>query len=170
LAVFFSRGVCIRSWCAKTKSLRLIYNKMPSVGSFKAQPVTRTFAITQGPDSTGVYYFTQSRINDWYADNSSEVNKLGEGFYIVKGNFYNIMNDLNNNGSYDGRKSLIDFGKEIVFGNEVNSRLIVLRRVQFFDDSSVGGDGREGYVCVENNTSNLAPSDWGRYTVRVART
>ena len=32
-----------------------------------------------------------------------------------------------------------------------------------------GGDGFEGYVVIENNTNDLAPSDWGRFTVRVAR-
>jgi hypothetical protein len=142
---------------------------MPSVGTYKAQPVTRTFTVTQGPDSTGVYYFTQSTIDSWYSSNSSDLSKVSDGLYIVTGNFYNTMNNLNSTGTYDGRKTLIDFGKEIVFGNSVNSRLIVLRRVQFFGAASIGGDGSEGYVVVENNTTDLAPSDWGRFTVRVAR-
>lgn len=143
---------------------------MPSVGTFKAQPTTRCFVITQGPDSTGVYYFLASTIESWYASNSGDVTKLGAGLYIVPGtNFYSVMNNLNNDGSEDGRKTLIDMGKEIIFGNSVNSRLIVLRKIQFFGPVATGGDGYEAYVCVENNTTELAPSDWGRYTVRVAR-
>lgn len=143
---------------------------MPSVGSFKAQPTTRCFVITQGPDSTGVYYFLASTIDSWYASNSADVTKLGEGLYIVPGtDFYNVMSDLSSDGSYDGRKTLIDMGKEIIFGNSVNSRLIVLRKIQFFGPVATGGDGFEAYVVVENNTDELAPSDWGRYTVRVAR-
>lgn len=143
--------------------------KMTSLTSFKAQPVTRTFAVTQGPDSTGVYLFAKYNIDQWYSNNSSNVRKVSDSLYIITGNFYDVMDNLSYDNDYDGRKSLVDFGKEIVFGNEVNSRLLVLRRVQLYGDMSVGGDGREGYVVVENNTTNLAPSDWGRFTVRVAR-
>ncbi len=147
---------------------------MPSVGTYKAQPVTRAFAITQGPDQTGVYYFTNQGINNWYNANSSSVTKVGEGLYIVDGDFqdivYNGSNPLENSGTYNNRKSLLDFGKEVIIGNTVNSRLLVLRRVQTWDDAAVGGDGREFYVVTENNTYDLAPSGYGRFTVRVART
>lgn len=142
---------------------------MPSVGTFRAQPVTRAFVITQGPDNTGVYYFSKSGIDSWFDNNSDNVTKVSEGLYIVTGTFSSVMNNLNYAGTYDGRKTLIDFGKDVVIGNEINSRLLVLRRVQFWEDASKGGDGFEGYVVVENNTNDLAPSDWGRFTVRVAR-
>ncbi len=147
---------------------------MPSVGSFKAQPVTKTFAVTQGGGSTGVYIFTNQNINTWYNENSSDVTKVSDSFYIVTGNFYDVvgnrdLNGLQDSGEYDGRKSLIDFGKEVIIGNTVNSRLLVLRRVQVWDSASVGGDGREFYVVSENHTTDLAPNDWGRLTVRVAR-
>lgn len=142
---------------------------MSSTLSFKAQPLTRTFVITQGPDQTGVYYFTKENVDSWFESNMDDIRKVSGSFYIITGSFVNTMNNLNYEGTWDGRKSLIDFGKEIIFGNERESRLIVLRRVQFFGDASAGADGHEGYVVVENNTTNLAPSDWGRFTVRVAR-
>jgi hypothetical protein len=142
---------------------------MPSIGTFLAQPVTRTFVITQGPDSTGVYYFSKAAIDTWYDNNSENVTKVSEGLYIVRGAFGSVVGNLNYTGTFDGRKTLIDFGKEVIIGNDINSRLLVLRRVQFWEDASKGGDGFEGYVVVENNTDDLAPSDWGRFTVRVAR-
>lgn len=147
---------------------------MPSIGTYKAQPVTRTFAITQGPDQTGVYYFTPSDVESWYTANSSNVTKVSEGLYIVTSSdfqnvVYNGSNPLENSGTYSNRKSLLDFGKEIIIGNTVNSRLLVLRRVQIWDDASVGGDGREFYIVTENNTYDLAPGGYGRFTVRVAR-
>lgn len=144
---------------------------MPSVGTFRAQPVTRTFAITQGPNSNGVYYFNKAAIDTWYDNNSDNVTKVSEGLYVVSNdaNFGSVVGNLSLTGTYDGRKTLIDFGKEVIIGNETNSRLLVLRRVQFWADAAKGGDGFEGYVVVENNTNDLAPNDWGRFTVRVAR-
>ncbi len=143
---------------------------MPSVGTYKAQPVTRTFVCTQeSGDHWGTYYFTQSAVDAWIANNSSDINKIGEGLLIVTGDFSDIMSNLSSSGRFTARKSLIDFGKEIVIGNTVNSRLLVLRRVQTWDYASVGGDGREAYVVVENNTEDLASGDAGRWTVRVAR-
>jgi hypothetical protein len=147
---------------------------MPSIGSFKAQPLTKTFAITQGPNQVGVYYFTPQGFNTWYSANTDNITKISDSFFIVTGNFYDIVYDndndnrLRNSGTYDGRKSLVDFGKEIVIGNPVNSRLLVFRRVQVWADSSIGGDGREFYVLTENNTED-AGSEYGRFTVRVAR-
>jgi hypothetical protein len=142
---------------------------MPSVGTYKAQPVTRTFVVTQGPDAnTGVYYFNKTAIDSWASDNT-DVTKVSDGLYIVKNSadFRDTIYDIDVTGTYEGRKSLVDFGKEVIIGNEVNSRLIVLRRVQFWGNASIGGDGSEGYVCVENNVSDTG--DYGRFTVRVAR-
>lgn len=145
---------------------------MPSIGTFKAQPVTRCFVCTQeSGDHWGTYYFNASAIESWFNGNTDTVTKVSEGLYIVasSANFYDVMQDLNSNGRYTARKTLIDFGKDVIIGNEVNSRLLVLRRVQVFGEASVGGDGSEAYVVVENNTTDLAPYDAGRFTVRVAR-
>jgi hypothetical protein len=61
-------------------------------------------------------------------------------------------------------------GDEYVIGNTANSRLIVLRKVQGYASVQGGGlNGVVGYVCIENNTTEVAPNNWGRYTVRVAR-
>ncbi len=143
---------------------------MPSIGSYKAQPVTRTFVCTQDSgDHWGTYYFTQSQIDDWKSNNASDINQVSEGLLLITGDFSNVMDNLNTSGRYTARKTLIDFGKDIIIGNEVNSRLLVLRRVQTWAPASEGGDGDEAYVVVENNTTDLAPSDAGRFTVRVAR-
>ncbi len=113
-------------------------------------------------------------ISTWYNANTDNITKISDSFYIVNGDFQNIVynnsnpNHLSNSGTYDGRKSLIDFGKEIVIGNPVNSRLLVLRRVQAWDNASVGGDGREFYIVTENHTEELG-GEYGRFTVRVAR-
>jgi hypothetical protein len=41
--------------------------------------------------------------------------------------------------------------------------------VQSYGAASVGGAGAEGYVVTENNTTDLASGNIGRFTVRVAR-
>ena len=145
--------------------------KMTSLISYKAQPLTRAFVITQGypgSEQSGVYYFSTSDIDAWYAANSGSISKVG-GLYTITGDFGAIMDTLDNTDVYDGRKTLLDFGKEYIFGNTVNSRLLVLRRVQFWADAAVGGAGGEGFVVVENNTNELAADNEGRFTVRVAR-
>lgn len=143
---------------------------MPSVGTYKAQPLTRTYVCTQeSGDHWGTYYFSASAIDSWVSDNSSDIIKVSESLLIVTGDFASVMDNLNTSGRFTARKSLVDFGKQIVIGNEVNSRLVVLRRVQVYGPASEGGDGSEAYVVVENNTTDLAPSDAGRWTVRVAR-
>ncbi len=145
---------------------------MPSIGTYKAQPVTRTFVCTQeSDDHYGTYYFNNAAIQSWFDANTDAITKVSEGLYIVanSANFASVMDDLETSGRYTARKTLIDFGKDIVIGNEANSRLLVLRRVQVFGAAAVGGDGGEGYVVVENNTTDLATNDAGRFTVRVAR-
>jgi hypothetical protein len=83
---------------------------------------------------------------------------------------YTGGSSLPTSGTYDERKSLIDLGKQYVIGNTANSRLLVLRLVLFPNDSVVGGlGGNARYVVVENNTTDLAPSDAGRFSVRVSR-
>lgn len=142
---------------------------MSSVRSFLAQPVTRTYVITQGDNGqTGVYYFSKEDIDAFVARNSN-VSAVGSVLTVTSGDFSSTLNDLDVTGTMDNRKSLIDMGKQIVIGNTINSRLITLRQIQFFAPSSQGGDGFEAYIVVENETTDVAPSGWGRFTVRVAR-
>ena len=141
---------------------------MSSVLTHISQPRTACFVITQGPDQTGVYYFLKSAVENWAATHEN-VSSVGSLHTVVSGNFADTVRDLDYEDTLDGRKTLIDLGRQIIIGNVVNSRLLVLRQVQFFGDAVDGGDGSEGYVVVENNTYDLAQNDWGRFTVRVAR-
>jgi hypothetical protein len=142
---------------------------MPSIGTFKAQPLTRTFTVTQ--DISGVKYFTEDDINTWYADNSDDITKVSKGLYIVTGTFASTIDNLDDAGSFDRRRSLLDMGSEIVIGNAVNSRLIVLRKVQEAAPPADGGDGVTGYVIVESNyRSGTWPTPLNsKFNVGVAR-
>jgi hypothetical protein len=147
---------------------------MPSVGIFKAQPVTRTFIVTQdaGNNEYGAYYFTESDIDSWYSANSDNVTKVTSGLYIVNsGNFANTVQDLSNTGVFERKRSLIDMGKEVVIGNVVNSRLLVLRKVQEAIPPADGGDGIVGYVVVESNyrSANWPTPSNSELNVNVAR-
>ena len=147
---------------------------MPSVGTFRAQPVTRTFAVTQG--DWGAYYFTQDMIDSWYDDNKDDMTKTGSVFIVNstdKTVFQNIMDSLGPGGGstprFDERKTLTDFGGEVVIGNLINSRMVVLRRVQGYGNIEGGGlASTVGYIVAENNCDDLAGNN-GRFTVRVAR-
>jgi hypothetical protein len=148
---------------------------MPSIGSFKAQPLTRTFAVTQAPGAeggeTGAAYFTQARVDAWAAANADDVTKVSEGLYIITGSFGSTIDALNPNGSFDIRRSLLDLGKEVIIGNAAQSRLIVLRKVQnirFIDET---GGGQVGYVVIENNyrSANWPTPDDSDFNVAVAR-
>jgi hypothetical protein len=147
---------------------------MPSVGTYKAQPVTRSFVVTQdvGNSEYGAYYFTESDVDTWYSNNSDNLTKVTSSLYVVKsGNFANIVQDLNDSGSFDRKRSLIDMGKEIVIGNTVQSRLVVLRKVQEASPPADGGDGITAYIVVENNYRSAnwpTPSD-SQLNVNVAR-
>jgi hypothetical protein len=147
---------------------------MPSIGTFRAQPVTRTFAVTQG--DWGAYYFTQDMIDSWYDDNKDDMTKTGSVFIVNstdKTVFQNIMDSLGPSGGntprFDERKTLTDFGGEVVIGNLINSRMVVLRRVQGYGNIEGGGlASTVGYIVAENNCDDLAGNS-GRFTVRVAR-
>jgi hypothetical protein len=147
---------------------------MPSIGTFRAQPPTRTFAVTQAPGAeggeTGASYFTQATVDSWAAGNDN-ITKVSDGLYIIAGNFGNAISGLNDDGSFDIRRSLLDLGKEIIIGNAAQSRLIVLRKVQnirFIDET---GGGEVGYVVVENNyrSANWPTPDSSEFNVAVAR-
>jgi hypothetical protein len=153
---------------------------MPSVGSHKAQNVTRSFAVTQ--EAQGAYFYNATDIDAWYAANQENVEKLGS-LYIIRGSssgttFTDVL--LGDNGATEldhtnpnitARKAIKDMGKEVIFGNGVESRLLVLRLVQEYVLSSEGGTldaTSTGYVVTENNCSDLQ-GNTGRFTVRVAR-
>ncbi len=148
---------------------------MPSVGTYKAQPVTRTFVVTQDEsnDEYGAYYFYQTDVDDWYTSNSSKLTKVGNGLYVVKNseNFSTVVRSLDNSGSFERKRSLIDMGKEIVIGNETNSRLVVLRKVQEAYPPADGGDGITAYIVVESNyrSANGATPSNSIMNVNVAR-
>jgi hypothetical protein len=143
---------------------------MSSVQTHFAQPITRKFIVTQNdPEEYGAYYFTQSVVDEWLADNSSNLTTVGS-LVIISGNFADVMDNLGGpSPRFENRKTLTDMGKEIVIGNSANSRLIVLRLVQGQNEAAAGGlGGTVAYICVENNTTDT-PSNSGRFTPRVAR-
>ena len=147
---------------------------MPSIGTFRAQPVTRTFIVTQDQDNGeyGAHYFTQANVDSWFENNSEDMTKVSEGLYIVTGNFANTISNLNDSGSFDIRRSLIDLGKEIVIGNEEESRLIVLRKVRYAGPPANGGDGgAAAYIVVESNyrSANYPTPTSSKFNVNVAR-
>lgn len=149
---------------------------MPSVGTFKAQPTTHSFVVTQDNNNgeAGPWTFTQANIDTWLSTNAGALTVVGSLITIPAANFIDVLytgaNDLPTSGTYDQRKTLLDLGKQYVIGNDINSRLVVLRLVLFPNDSTVGGlGGNARYVVIENNCTDLAPSDYGRFSVRVAR-
>jgi Ca2+-binding RTX toxin-like protein len=150
---------------------------MSSVQSFFAQPKTRCLAVTQG--EWGAYFYAQSDIDAWYAANESKITKTGD-LYVIPGTaegstFLDVL--LGNNGAtaldhtlprIEERKTIVDFGKQVIIGNAANSRLLVLRLVQQYSDAAVSGGAAVGYVVVENNVDDLQGNN-GRFTLRVAR-
>lgn len=153
---------------------------MPSVGTVFSQPRTKSYAVTQA--NQGAYFYSQADIDNWYNANKSKITKLGS-LYIIPGTtsgstFIDVL--LGNNGATEldhtlndinERKAITDMGKEVIVGNKVNSRLLVLRRVQQYFNAADGGASDPdytGYVVVENNADDLQ-GNTGRFTVRVAR-
>lgn len=157
-------------------------NIMSSVQSYFSQPLTRKLAVTQDGNN-GVYFYSAADVDTWYNANKSKITKLSDSMYIVPGStsgstFEDVLSGGGGATELDytlpfitDRKTITDMGKEIVFGNLINSRLFVLRKVQSYTQSSVGGSlssDDTGYVVVENNCSDLQ-GNLGRFTVRVAR-
>ena len=161
---------------------------MSSVRRGIVQNLTRTLAVTQG--EWGAYLFSDNAVDVWYAANAAKITKIGN-VYIVPGTapantFVNVVNDADDDygnprlgGNSDetvsrveDRKSLKDFGTEVVIGTLAEPRLLVLRRVQEYASSTNGGRSGDpaltGYVVTENNCSDLSGNS-GRFTVRVAR-
>lgn len=154
---------------------------MTSVLSQFSQPVTRNFVMTN--EGNGAYFYSEADINTWYAANASKVQKLGSTRYLITGttsgsSFADVL--LGNGGATElehslpnitDRKTIKDMGKEILFGDADDSRLLVLRKVQSYSPAAEGGPtdaNYTGYVVVENNAENLGGNS-GRFVVKVAR-
>jgi hypothetical protein len=136
---------------------------MPSIGSFKAQPVTRTYAIT----GTSTAFFSEADITAWIA--SQGLTSVGTLVTVPNATFSTVMGNLAaaTGSPYTGVRSLRDMGKEYVIGNEYNSRLLVLHKVQVPSNASDAGlDGRVIFVVTENHS--LQNTD-ARFNVTVAR-
>lgn len=155
---------------------------MPSIGTQLAQNPTRCFVVTQNEnvDNNGAYYFSQANVDDWLAANGSKIQRLGKSVLVIPGmssgstlvdvvTGQNGATALDSDGVIQQRKTLIDMGKEIVIGNGFETRALVLRYVKSYADIDTGADAVFAYVPVENNISEVAPNNWGRWTVRVAR-
>ena len=147
---------------------------MSSLLRFTAQNLTLSFVVTQDSNNneTGAYYFTQANVDSWYVSNESAVTKVTDTLYIIPGTtagttFDEVIlgdgpgEELGGPGgmpSIPHRKTLKDMGKEIIFGNTINPRLLVLRRIQKYINSTEGGtlDPNDTvYVVVENNDADL---------------
>lgn len=154
---------------------------MSSFGKSYAQNVLRSFVVTQ--EQWGAYYFTQSDIDTWYEANELKINKIGDVYIIPGGESGSTFIDVleGNNGAtafgrqntprITARKTIKDMGREVIIGNSIVTRLLVLRRVQKYTNSTDGGSLNPEdtvYVIVENNAEDLANNS-GRFTVRVAR-
>ena len=147
---------------------------MTSIGSYKAQPLTRTFVVSGADGGRGPFGFSQANIDTWYANNSANVTKVSDSLYIVTGNFYDIVYDgagIPTLGALtDRRVNLLDMGKQIVIGSSVNSEMSVFRTVMLPGQSSVGAlGGQVAFVVVENTCQDIPDGDSGRFLVRVAR-
>ena len=162
---------------------------MSSVRRSLAQNLTRTFVVTQNSntDNNGAYFFADDDVDVWYAANAAKIIKTGN-VYIIPGTatadaFVSVVDGDDGNtrlggdntgdiGIISDRKSLKDFGTEVVIGNLAEPRLLVLRRIQQYAPSTNGGRSGDpsltGYVVTENNTDDLG-GNAGRFTVRVAR-
>lgn len=157
---------------------------MSSVAASFAQPKTRTFVITQkSSDEHGPNLFYESDFDTWYnANGPSKITKVSPSMYIIPGtgdlSFENVIKggvdntELGGGGTnyINGRRSLIDLGKEITIGTSGESRMLVLRKVRVNGPDAKGGDsGNVGYVITENNSNELSGNDVGRFTIGVAR-
>ena len=153
---------------------------MTSVVSQFSQPVTRNFVMIN--EGNGAYLYSEADINTWYAANASKVQKLGSTRYLITGTTSGstFVDVLLGNGATElehtlpnitDRKTIKDMGKDILFGDADDSRLLVLRKVQSYSPAAEGGPTNAnytGYVVVENNAEDLG-GNAGRFVVKVAR-
>jgi hypothetical protein len=147
---------------------------MSSARSYKAQPLSRSFVVSGADGGNGPWTFTQANINTWVTNNADSLTAVGSLITIPSADFLDVLytggSSLPNSGTYNDRRTLLDLGKEYVIGNDVNSRLIVLRLVLFPSDTGIGALGGEAkFVVIENNCSDIPTGDNGRFSVRVAR-
>jgi hypothetical protein len=140
-----------------------------------SQPLTRNFVNTQDNsegDEYGPYMFSQAAIDEWAADNTSTVTKLGSIYIIPAAQFDDVVSDLDAYRNIQARKTIKDMGKEVIIGTPSQPRLLVLRKVQQYSPSSAANGATDvaytGYIVVENNAEDLG-GEGGRFMVRCAR-
>ncbi len=153
---------------------------MPSIGTYKAQPVTAKFVNTQNfpGGEEGPYLYPQTNVDAWIAANSSVITNLG-GLLIIpgttpgttivdvlKGN--NGATGLVSSGNFNSRKTMTDMGKTIVVGDAVDSELLVLRLIKTPSNSQTGEEYIVAYIIEENNMKDL-DNNGGPFQVRAAR-
>lgn len=146
---------------------------MPGILKHYAQNLTRSLAVS----NLDAVFFSDRDLATWVSANSPNVSKIGS-LYLVNGiSVDDVLNGNNGatallptNGLIRERKNLKDLGKEVYIGTSGEVRVLVLRRVQrYVDTSSNNGSSNlndVGYVVVENNATNLSGDD---FHVRVAR-
>ena len=133
---------------------------MSSVSSRFAQRLTRTLKVgdTEAP------LFTQAEIDTWYADNKSDITKLGNNYVLSAADLGATVALLASAQTADQNTSLKDLGREIKIGTTTESALIVLRLVQLPGLVASNGTPDDydtvatGYVVVANNTSDAVNS------------
>jgi len=160
---------------------------MSSVRRGIIQNLTRTFVVTQDASQgeQGAYFYPDDAVDVWYAANAAKITKIGNVYIVpstVSANaFISVVNGNDGNTRLGGgstlntiseRKSLKDFGTEVIIGNLAEPRLLVLRRIQEYASSTNGSRSGDpaltGYIVTENNCEDLQ-GNTGRFTVRVAR-
>ena len=139
----------------------------------------KNFVVDVNSDGHGDV-FLQSDFDEWYAENSAAITKIGN-MYVVK-NGISFKNTVDVSAGTAGgllghilgseylqqfnKRTLVDMGNEITIGIVSNPRLLVFRKVALPYDATLEGSGLSGYVVVENNASNLTHP---RFHVAVAR-
>jgi hypothetical protein len=149
---------------------------MPGILKHYAQNLTRSFAVT----TLNTVFFSDSDLATWVSANSSNVQQIGSVYIVDSASGKTVVDVILGNGSateliptnglITDRKNLKDLGKEVFIGSNIDSRVLVLRRVQRYVDTSSGNGSSNsndvGYVVVENNASNLSGNN---FRVSVAR-
>lgn len=154
---------------------------MSSVVRGYSQVLTRKFAMNN--EGNGAYLYTDADVDTWYAANSPNIRKIGNT-YLIDGTASgktvadvltgsNGATELNHsNPNINQRKTMTDVGKEIVIGTSKEPRLLVLRKVIAYVNSSQAPGSTNsndiGYVVTENNATDFG-SNAGRFVVKVCR-
>ena len=116
--------------------------------------MTRTFTVTQDENNSEYdpYVFNQQTVDNWLSNNSSDLTTVGS-VVTITGDFADVINNLNNNGRFKNRKSLLDLGKEITICNSAESRLLVLRKVRA--EGTAANAGNKTSIFFNDSLKNI---------------